>query len=81
GRFVPVEGRATLAVEEGCAISVFAPDLATKARSKGLAWPLDGVMFDSLYCATLNRAAAKTVEIVSDRRILVYIASGKENAP
>ena len=80
GRFVPVEGRATLAVEEGCAISVFAPDRETKARSKGLVWPLDGVVFDSLFRATLNRAAGESVEIESDRRILVYMASGKENA-
>jgi hypothetical protein len=81
GRFVPVEGRATLAAGEGRAISVFAPDRETKARSKGLVWPLDGVVFDSLFRATLNRAAGESVEIESDHRILVYMASGKENAP
>ena len=79
GRFVPVEGRATLAVDEGCAISVFAPDRSTKARSEGLVWPLDGVVFDSLARATLNRAAGTEITIETDRRILVYIAFREDN--
>ncbi len=75
GRFVPVCGKASFRVERGTPISVFAPDPKTRARSSGLEWPLDGVVFRNLHCATLNRAAGRRVTISSDRSILVYIAS------
>ncbi len=75
GRFVPVCGKASFRVQKGTAISVFAVDPKTRATSKGLEWPLDGVVFRNLYCATLNRAKGTRVTISSDRGILVYIAS------
>ena len=73
GRFLPVEGRVALSVGKGCPVSVFAPDATTRMTSKGLEWPLDGVKFSNLYCATLNRASAARVELVSDRRVYVYL--------
>ena len=75
GRFIPFRGRMSFRVAKGTPVSVFAPDAATRMTSKGLEWPLDGVKFANLYCATLNRASAARVEMTSDRPALVYIAS------
>lgn len=73
GRFVPVEGSATLRVQKGAAVSIFAPDPATRMTSKGLFWPLDGVRFENLYSATLNRASASTIRLASNRRVFVFV--------
>lgn len=75
GRFVPVNGKASLRVAKGAAVSVFAPDRSTRMTSKGLEWPLDGVAFDSLYRATLNRASAARVSLTSTCPVLVFVAS------
>ncbi len=75
GRFVPVEGRVTLHVNKGAAISVFAPNPLTRMTSQGLVWKLDDVRFENLYCATLNRASASRVVLTATKRVLVYIAS------
>ena len=75
GRFVPFLGRVSFRVAKGTPVSVFAPDRAARMTSKGLEWPLDGVKFANLYCATLNRASAARVTITSDRPALAYIAS------
>lgn len=73
GRFIPIEGRATLSVKKGAAISVFATDPRTRVTSTGLAWPLEGVKFRNLYCATLNRATAARVTLTASHRIYVYV--------
>ena len=75
GRFVPVASRASFRVAKGAAVSVFAPDPATRMTSEGLEWPLDGVAFKNLYCATLNRASASRITLTATRPVLVYIAS------
>jgi len=75
GRFVPVEGCASFRVRRGAAVSVFAPDPATRMKSRGLEWPLDDVRFENLYCATLNRASATRVSLEATRRVYVYFAS------
>jgi len=74
GRFVPLEGRKSFSVSKGAAISIFAPDPRTRMSSRGLEWPLDGVKFRNLYCATLNRATGRRVVLESDRRVYVYFA-------
>lgn len=78
GRFVPVEDKARFAVSVGTPVSVFAADPATRMTSKGLEWPLDDVRFANLYCATLNRASAKTVVLTATHRVLVYIAQSPD---
>ena len=75
GRFVPVAGRAVLRVRKGAAVSIFAPDRATRMTSRGLAWPLDAVVFKTLYCATLNRATSAAVTLTSTKPVYVYIES------
>lgn len=74
GRFVPVCGKTTLRVRPGTAVSIFAPDPATRMTSRGLEWPLDGVRFENLYCATLNRAVAARLTLTSDRPVSVYVS-------
>ena len=74
GRFVPVCGKTTLRVRPGTAVSIFAPDPATRMTSRGLEWPLDGVRFENLYCATLNRAVAARFTLTSDRPVSVYVS-------
>lgn len=73
GRFVPVCGRKTFRVSPGVAVSVFAPDPTTQMTSRGLEWPLDGVRFRNLYCATLNRATSSQVTLTSNRPVSVFI--------
>ena len=72
GRFIPLEGAREFLIEHGAAVSIFAPDPATKMTSQGLEWPLDGVKFANLYCAALNRATSSKVVLTADRPVLVY---------
>jgi len=74
GRFLPLCGKLTLRLKQGTPVSIFTPDPATHMTSKGLEWPLDGVKFENLYCATLNRATAAKVTLTSDRSAYVYVA-------
>ncbi len=78
GTFYPVRGKLTLRVGKGAAISVFAPDSATKMTSRGLEWELDDVKFVNPYCATLNRASSETIAVTSTRPAFVYVARPKE---
>ena len=77
GRFLPFGRKLKLKVKKGTPISVFATDAQTRMTSKGLEWPLAGVKFANLYCATLNRASAPVVEIAADRASFVFVAEGK----
>ena len=74
GRFVPVEGTRSFSVEKGATVSIFVTDPKTKVSSKGLESPLNDVVFENLYCATLNRATSKRVMLTTSARILVYLA-------
>ena len=75
GVFHPVCGRKVLKTAKGKGVSVFAPDPRTRMSSTGLAWPLEGVKFRNLFCATLNRATASRVTISSDKPAYVYVES------
>ena len=77
GRFVPVCGKASFKVAKGAAVSIFAPDLETRMISKGLEWPLDGVRFRNLYCATLNRAMGTRVVLTATKPVSVFIEERK----
>ena len=77
GRFVPVRGKAAFTVAKGAAVSIFAPDPKTRMTSKGLEWPLDGVRFRNLYCATLNRATGTRVVLTATKPVSVFIEERK----
>lgn len=76
GRFTALEGHSSYEVGKGASVSIFATERDTVMTSKGLRWPLDGVKFSNLYCATLNKADADTVELCANRKVYVYIAWG-----
>lgn len=73
GRFLPFSSSLKLKVRRGQPISIFATDRRTKMHSSGLEWSLDSVRFDNLYCATLNRATANAVSIVSNHPAFIYL--------
>ena len=79
GVFHPVCGAASFRTRPDAGVSVFAPDPATRMTSKGLRWPLAGVRFANLYCATLNRASGRRVAVTSDRPVSVFVESRKES--
>lgn len=72
GRFTALEGSKTYRVKFRAGVSVFAPDPGTRMTSKGLEWPLDGVKFENLYCATLNRAVGCEVTLSTTERVYIY---------
>lgn len=50
-----------LHVGEGRRFSIFTPDNSLKIKSRGLKWPLDNVIFDNWWKATLNVATEDIV--------------------
>ena len=48
---------------EGRRISLFSADNSLHITSEGLEWPLDGVVFDAWWKATLNRTSAPIVSL------------------
>ena len=80
GRFVPVAERLELTAEPGAPVSIFAPDPSTRMTSEGLDWPLDGVRFTNLYCATLNRTTTGRIVLTTTRPALVFIGSLRPSA-
>ena len=48
---------------EGRRISLFSADNSLKITSQGLEWPLDGVVFDAWWKATLNRTTEPIVSL------------------
>jgi thiamine pyrophosphokinase len=62
-----------LHVGEGRAISIFSPDNSVVIRSEGLEWPLDHVVFDNWWKATLNRANADVVKLTFSHPALALI--------
>jgi thiamine pyrophosphokinase len=73
GTFYPVLAARTLKVRKGAGVSVFAVSPETEMTSKGLEWPLDGVRFEDLYSATLNRAKAGRITVSANRPVFVYV--------
>ncbi len=56
----------------GTPVSIFAPFPDTEMESEGLAWPLKGVVFDSLWRGTLNRTVSDAFSIKTDRPAIVF---------
>ena len=60
GMFLAASGEHTFASRPGQEISIFAFDNTLRISSSGLLYPTDGVVFDSLWKATLNRASGSS---------------------
>lgn len=74
GTFTPVDDAMDFQTREGSAVSIFATDPETQMESTGLVWPLEGVKFENLYCATLNKTCAENFTVKTNRRVYVYVA-------
>ena len=77
GRFVAARGRHTFASEPGQEISIFAFDPSLRLSAVGLQYPLEGVVFDSLWKATLNKATGSefTLSPNCNGPYLVYLCN------
>ena len=77
GRFVAASGQRTFVSEPGQEVSIFAFDHSLRMTAAGLQYPLDGVIFDSLWKATLNTATGSSFTLTpsSDSPYLVYLCN------
>jgi thiamine pyrophosphokinase len=57
----------------GRKISIMTPDNSLRIKSEGLEWPLDEVVFDNWWKATLNRATQDTVKLTFSHRSIALI--------
>ena len=77
GRFVAATATRTFGSIPGQEISIFAFDNSLRMTAEGLEYPLDGVTFDTLWKATLNRAAKDsfTLTLNHPAPYLVYLCN------
>ncbi len=57
----------------GRRVSIFSPDNSLKIHSEGLEWPLDNVVFDNWWKATLNRACDDRIRLEFSHRSIALI--------
>lgn len=58
---------------EGRKVSIFSPDNSLRIKSEGLEWPLDEVIFDNWWKATLNRATQDKVRLTFSHKSMALI--------
>lgn len=77
GRFVATNGQRTFQSVPGQEISIFAFDPTLRMTATGLEYPLDGVIFDSLWKATLNKATGSEFTLTPGNAspYLVYLCN------
>lgn len=77
GRFLAARGRHTFASEPDQEISIFAFDNSLQMKAEGLEYPLDGVTFNSLWKATLNKATGSEFTLIPNNNApyLVYLCN------
>ena len=63
GTFFVVTDDCDLHLGEGRRISIFSADNSLQLTSEGLEWPLDKVVFDAWWKATLNRTTAPIISL------------------
>lgn len=63
----------TLFVGQGRRVSVFSPDTSLKICSEGLKWPLDNVVFDNWWKATLNLANSDSITLRFSHKSMALI--------
>lgn len=76
GRFVAASGQQSFASRPGQEVSIFAFDASLRMTAKGLQYPLEGVVFDTLWKASLNVATgiSFTLSPSNNSFYLVYLA-------
>jgi len=73
GTIFPVTDTIELDCGTGREISIFSPDNSLTIKSEGLEWPLDNVIFDNWWKATLNKAVHDTVKLSFSHRSIALI--------
>lgn len=72
GRFdVLTAGETVLAVEPQMPIS-FLSFVPQRVTARGVVWPVESLLLESLWCATLNRTSAAQVSVACEGALLVY---------
>jgi len=75
GKLFAIEESTNIESPTGSNVSIFSLDSNINIRSKGLCYPLDKVVFDSWWKATLNQTTANPFELIFERgRVILYIA-------
>ena len=76
GRFVAASGQQSFASRPGQEVSIFAFDASLRMTATGLQYPLEGVVFDTLWKASLNVATdiSFTLSPSNNSFYLVYLA-------
>ena len=75
GKFFPITKSCVVNTPVGSNVSIFSLDTDIRIISKGLRYPLDKVVFDSWWKATLNQTIADPFELIFDSgRVILYIA-------
>ena len=69
----PVTDSTEIECGQGRKISIITPDNSLKIHSEGLKWPLDNVVFDNWWKATLNRATEDTVKLEFSHKSIAII--------
>lgn len=69
----PVTDSTEISCGEGRRISVLTPDNSLRIHSEGLVWPVDNVVFDNWWKATLNRADRDTVKLTFSHKSVALI--------
>lgn len=69
----PVTDSTEIECGQGRKISILTPDNSLKIHSEGLEWPLDNVVFDNWWKATLNRATEDTVKLEFSHKSIAII--------
>ncbi len=74
GMLFPIYSGCTFEVKPGSQVSLFAIDSGIRIKSKGLKFPLDNVIFDNWWKATLNESTGESFELIYDQgRLVVFI--------
>ena len=74
GKFIPISGTHTFHAPKGSSVSVFSLDNGISIHSTGLQYPLDEVVFDSWWKATLNVSVKNSFTLkFKSGRVIVFI--------
>lgn len=73
GTIFPINDTIEFECGPGRSVSIFTPDNSLKIRSEGLEYPIDDVVFDNWWKATLNRSIADNVRLELSHRSMALI--------
>jgi thiamine pyrophosphokinase len=74
GKFFPITKGVSIDAPIGSNVSIFSLDTNIIIKSKGLRYPLDKVVFDSWWKATLNKTTENPFELIFETgKVILYI--------